>query len=327
MGMTLKSLIALICLIPLVFAGCGKPMADGTVRVALTRDDNVPVGVWQGFDFDKAEIDKTLEKYPTKFPDPLPEGVQVVMFYPGRVFGLFQKVPGEPSIRLTLDVNANRDLTDDAPIAIPKVESWKEGIIVRIARPFTAPESHTEWLPYRIFYRESAGAVPHWYGEVDPPQGWLYDEDGNSDLAGEKAYDIPVLDDPAPDESKMVKADCRIYYKDGAIGFGGFPFFARPAGEAGVQPDIYFQGTVSDFAGTFFNGREEYRLDLTDPNGDRLMTEEDMGASGLLKLKVKKGETWTDIYEGTIRIPIGRSLYRLRYISDDGYLVELEKEK
>lgn len=41
----------------------------------------------------------------------------------------------------------------------------------------------------------------------------------------------------------------------------------------------------------------------------------------------RKGESWVPVHEGTRGIPIGRSLYRVRHISDDGYLIELEKEK
>jgi hypothetical protein len=149
----------------------------------------------------------------------------------------------------------------------------------------------------------------------------ILDADANSDLTNDKVCEIPILDTPAPDESMMANVDGRIFWKSGAIGFGGFPFFARPSGE------ICFKGTISNFAGAFFSGREEYRLELTDPNGDRMLTKEDWGAPGLLRLKVKKGESWVEVYEGTSRIPIGRSFYRLRLISDDGYLVELEKEE
>lgn len=632
----LRAPVVALGIMSLLFVGCGKTTTGGTIRVSLSRDDSVPAGVWQGFEFDKGEIAKALEKYPTKFPDPLPEGARVVMFYAGRVFGIFQKIPGKPFIRLTLDVNANRDLSDDPPIEVPKVESWKEGIIVKVARSFTAPSPHTEWLPYRLFYtertgpdgkiRESLSASPNydykgefrlggkdygvslhdgdmggrfirekqvnvnlrvglkkdmtepgaaawhrlfelipigdtlyevkaiaedgswvefaasalpttaigtsapdiamtdtagktfrvsdyrgkvlvldfWYvwckpcidkfpaikqmiesyagkplaaigvnidiperveqakkviadnqlswrqvvegkGEFLPvyqvygrlperpmsfpiyvaidergitryatndfekigrfleahfderagasktlfipladkrepekraapltavdfsspkaragantlklpaglpptarvgrlPNGValiaqpgpapdtvriVLDADGNSDLTNDKAYDIPILDDPKPEESRMVEADCRIFYKSGAIRFGGFPFFARPPKEPGGLPDIYFKGGLSGFAGAFFAGRDEYRLELADPNGDWLMTDEDREAPGLLKLKIKQGGTWSKVYEGTRRIPIGRSLYRLRYISDDGYLVELEKE-
>jgi hypothetical protein len=119
----------------------------------------------------------------------------------------------------------------------------------------------------------------------------------------------------------MANVDGRVFWKSGAIGFGGFPFFARPSGE------VFFKGMISNFSGAFFSGRDEYRLELTDPNGDRMLTKEDWGAPGLLKLKVKEGESWVEVHEGTSGIPIGRSLYRLRYVSDDGYLVELEKEK
>ena len=149
----------------------------------------------------------------------------------------------------------------------------------------------------------------------------ILDADGNSDLTNDKVCEVPILDAPAPDESMMANVEGRIFYKSGAIGFGGFPFFARPSGE------IYFKGTISNFAGEFFNGRDEYRLELTDPNGDRMITKEDLSAPGLLRLKVKKGDAWAEVHEGTSQIPIGRSLYHLHYVSDDGYLVELEKER
>jgi peroxiredoxin len=149
----------------------------------------------------------------------------------------------------------------------------------------------------------------------------ILDADGNSDLANDKVCEIPVLDTPVPDESVMVNVDCRVFWKSGAIGFGGFPFFARPSGE------VYFKGQISNFAGSFFGGRGEYRLELTDPNGDRVLTKEDWASPGLLRLKVKKGGSWAQVHEGTSGIPIGGTLYRVRNIYDDGYLVELEKER
>jgi len=629
----IKCLVLLLTAIFLLNFGCGKTEDGRTIRVTLTRDDNVPGWSSKGLYLDKEMIAKELEKHPTKFPDPLPEGSQVVMFYPGRVFGLLQKVSGKSQVLLTLDVNANHILTDDAPFEVPEVESPKDGALVKIARSFTTPKPHTEWLPYRIAYskrpgsdgrlREDIDVVPNYdykggfrlgdkdysvrlydgdfggrfirekqvnvslsitpkdslgkpgagsshrlfelipigaslyeikaiaedgswvefassglsatalgkkapdlsmtdtngktfrisdykgkvlvldfwyvwcqpciakfpaikkmiesysdkplaavgvdidiperveqakkviadnklswrqvvegkaeflpvyqvYGRLperpmsfpiyvaidesgiaryatndfenmgrfleahfrdpkgpdnilfislseaydlekkDPPitavdfdspeakarsagdkpklpsglpetarigrmpngtalvvypsktpgKVWMIlDADGNSDLTNDKVCEIPVLDALAPDESLMAKVDGRIFWKNGAIGFGGFPFFARPSGE------IFFKGMISNFAGTFFSDRKEYRLELTDPNGDRVLTKEDWSAPGLLKLKVKKGDAWIEVHEGTSGIPIGRSLYRLRYVSDDGYLVELEKEK
>lgn len=89
-----RVLIVTLGIMSLIFVGCGKTKAGGTIRVALSRDDNAPASIWQGFYFDKTEIAKALENYPTKFPDPLPEGAQVVMFYPGRVSGSSKRSPG-----------------------------------------------------------------------------------------------------------------------------------------------------------------------------------------------------------------------------------------
>jgi peroxiredoxin len=613
--------------------GCGKAGPGGVIRVELTRDDNVTGGSGQTFSFDEAEIAKELEKIPTKFPDPLPADARKVMFYVGRVMGFVQPAPGRAGVLLTLDVNMNRDLSDDGAFEVPEVESVKNGVVMKLARTFTSPSPRTDWLPYRIAYEKSPGPdgklreiliiVPNydykgefrlgekdfgvrlfdgdlggrfvrekqvnvylWVGpkdglgkpgvgsshrffelvpiggslyeiravaedgswvefapsglsatalgkkapdfgmtdtagktfhvsdyrgkvlvldfwyvwckpciakfpaikkmiesysdaplaavgvNIDRPErveqamqviadngltwrqvvegkaeflpayqvfgrlperpmtfpiyvaidekgisryatndfekmgryleahfrdplgpdntlfvplgpdygaekgeppltavdfdspeaialaeggklalpaglpagarvgrmpngialvvypgrtpdkiGLILDADGNSDLTNDEACEVPVLDVPAPGESQMARVDGRVYWKSGAIGFGGFPFFARPSGE------VLFQGMISNFAGAFFGGRAEYRLELTDPNGDRMLTKEDWDAPGLLRLKVRKGESWVPVHEGTSGIPIGRSLYRVRHISDDGYLIELEKEK
>ena len=47
----------------------------------------------------------------------------------------------------------------------------------------------------------------------------------------------------------------------------------------------------------------------------------------VLELKIKKKEKWITLHQGIRQIPIGGSFYWLRSISDQGQLVELEKEK
>ena len=612
---------------------CGKHGSGKTFRVDLVRnDDSIGFSGYQ-FEFDENVIAKELEKAPTKYPDPLPPNARRVMFSIGRVMGFIQPVSGKTGVLLTLDVNMNHDLTDDAPFEVPEVDSARKGVLMELARSYSLPAPHTEWLPYRIAYEKSARpdgtvsedlfVVPNyrfegefrlgekdysvslydgdlggrfvrekqvnvsltitpkeslgkpgtgsshrlfelipiggslyeikaiaedgswvefmasglsatalgkkapdlsmtdtagktfrvsdyrgkvlvldfWYvwckpciakfpaikkmiesysdkplaavgvnidkperveqamkviadngltwrqvvegkaeflpvyqvygrlpehpmsfpiyvaideegiaryatndfekmgrfleahfrdpkgpdntlfiplsqvyssekkdppitavdfgspeaktlstdGKLKLPSGlpdaarvgrmpngialvvypgktadklqMIIDADGNSDLTNDTACEIPVLDLPAPDESMMANVDFRIFWKSGAIGFGGFPFFARRSGE------VYFKGRISSFAGSFFGGRDEYRLELTDPNGDQVLNKEDWAAPGLLRLKVKKGDSWVQIHEGTSAIPIGRSLYRIRNIYDDGYLVELEKER
>lgn len=625
--------LSLVAIALLLSQGCGKEGSGGVIRVELNRDDNVTGYSGHTISFDEAEIVKELEKTPTEFPDPMPPDARKVMFYVGRVMGFVRPLPGKTGVLLTLDVNLNRDLTDDEPFEVPEVESAKDGVVMKLARTFTSPSPRTEWLPYRIAYERDEGpdgkpreflfVVPNydykgefrlggkdyaarlydgdlggrfvrekqvnvslwvgpkdglgkpgsgsshrffelvpigdtlyeitavaedggwvefapsglspttlgrkapdlsmtdtegrtfrisdyrgqmlvldfWYvwckpciakfpaikkmiesysdfplaavgvnidkperveqamkviadnglswrqvvegkaeflpvyqvygrlpehpmsfpiyvaidekgvsryatndfekmgrfleahfrdpagpentlfvplrpdygGEKkDPPLtavdfdgpdakalaeggklalpaglpagarvgrmpngialvaypgptpdkvGLILDADGNSDLSNDKACEIPVLDVPVPDESLMARVDSRLYWKSGAIGGGGFPFFARPSGE------ILFQGVISNYAGEFFDGRAEYRLELSDPNGDRMLTREDWDAPGLLRLEVRNGESWVPVHEGTTGIPLGRSLYRVRHISDDGLLVELEKER
>ncbi len=56
-------------------------------------------------------------------------------------------------------------------------------------------------------------------------------------------------------------------------------------------------------------------------------TPEDASNPEILKLQTKKDGEWITVYEGIRQIPIGGDFYKVRYISDDGYLIELEKEK
>jgi thiol-disulfide isomerase/thioredoxin len=629
-------------------AGAGQPVKgvsqekskspEEKIHVVLHRVDNVVIGIGQTFDFDKERAAKAIEKYKVMLPNPLSENIQVVLCYSGPLFGLLEKTPGRPTPKLTLDVNMNRDLTDDVALELPLCENWDEGIIVKIARTYSQPSPHTEWLPYRIGYSADKGpdgqireniflvaiyryegefrlknhdyglrlidgdANGHFYREKEgntniqigiksdmesgggeyyrfqnriPVAGELYEfkgiaEDGSwielaksglpvaalgkpapdmqmTDIAGQSfhvndykgkvllldfwaswckpciaefpdikkmiqrfekrslavvginvdvaekveagkkvmadfqltwpqviegkgllhpvcqvfgrlpeggegfpmyiaidergfaryatkdyrkmerfldahfndpngpdntlfipcsekygpapeprptinvdfgsqkvldlvksgrlkmpeglpkdatvglltngtvlvayassavgkihividtnhdfdltkgmGYDIPILTEPSPDIPKMVEVNIRVPWASGGIAFLGMPFYAKP-GAGGGPPEIYGRpGFVARFEGTFFVGKIQYVIEFTDTNGDRLLTEEDTTVPGFIKLKMKKGDDWVSVYEGTSHIPIGRSLYRLKFVSDDGFLVELEKEK
>jgi peroxiredoxin len=152
------------------------------------------------------------------------------------------------------------------------------------------------------------------------------DADQDLDMTKEKGYDIPIMNEPTPDASKIVEADLQVHWISGGIAFLGMPFFAKP-GPAGMPPEVFGLGQPMRFEGTFFVGKVQYALEIADVNGDRFLTGEDTTAPGFLKLKMKKGDDWVLVHEGTSRIPIDRSLYRLKFVADDGFLVELEKEK
>lgn len=616
----------------LLVIGCNNSRSGKTFRVELVRNDNIVGFSGYQFMFDKDVIAKELEKNPTKFPDPFPPDARKVMFTIGRIMGFIQPISGKTGVLLTLDVNMNHDLTDDAQFEVPEAKSARDGTLMKLARSFSVPKPHTEWLPYRIAYekstdydgkpRENLVVMPNyryegafrlgekdygvslydgdlggrfirekqvnvslWVGpkeslgkpgsgsshrlfelipigeslyeiksiaedgssvefrasglstttlgkkapdlsmkdtqgktfrisdykgkvlvldfwyvwckpciakfpaikkmidgysdkplatvgvNIDKPERveqamkviadngltWrqvvegkaeflpvyqvygrlpehpmsfpiyvaideegiaryatndfekmgryleahfrdpagpghflfvplgqyyfdnktlpltaidfdgpqvkalseekklklppglpsdarigrmqngialvvypgkvpgkiqmIFDSDNNSDLTNDKVTEMPILTDASPAESQMANVEYRILYKSGGMGGGSFPFFARSSGE------VYFRGVISNFAGTFFNENKEYRLELIDPNGDRVITKEDWSAPGFLKLKVKKGDSWVDVHEGTKGIPIGNSVYRVRNIYDDGYLVELEEEK
>lgn len=158
----------------------------------------------------------------------------------------------------------------------------------------------------------------------------IFDSNHDFDLNGEEIRQILLLDKAdlaASAESKTMVEGLGLPYASGAIGFINWPFYARLAASGGDWPEIFFEGTVSNFAASFFAADTEYTLEIIDANGDRLFTEDDTRAAGFLKLKAKKASDWVQVHEGTEGIPIGAGYYRLRYVSDDGNLAELEREK
>ncbi len=611
------------------------------IRVALERDDSEILGIMRSFIDDEEQLAPYLEKYPVVLPEPLPDGVTMGMFPAGPIYGFYEKSEDGATVKLILDINTNFDLTDDVPIELASVEDLVDGPLIEIARSYEVPEAHTDWLPYRLAYREDIdregqrygyfslaahytfigdfelngvphevrlydgdargrfekekavnvtlrvgptsdmgkpGAVPHhrpfelvpladalyevkdlaedgswiafapsgleptslgkaapdfemtdtegqtfrisdylgkvvvldfWYvwckpciakfpaikkmiegyedkpfaaigvniddaarveqahniiadheltwrqvvegkGEFIPvyqiygrlperamsfpiyvaidergvtryatndfekmgrfleahfndPEGpdntqfvslsqkygqeakrkpvnavdftdprveklisegklelpkdappearigllsngipliaypgpeadtlsLVFDADLDFDFAGEKTHTVQVMgrdERDVPEDAKTLIEGFRLPYANGAIGFLRWPFYARAPALGTDGPEVYYEGEISYFAGSFFVGDAEYSLEIADMNGDRLFTERDPSIPGFLTLKKKENGDWTTVHEGTDRIPIGGNLYRLRYVSDDGYLVELEKE-
>jgi len=222
---------------------------------------------------------------------------------------LSANIDGKPKARpvTTVDFTSN------------KVESLKDSGKLKLPENLSR-EARLGLLPNGIALIAYPGPTPDKLRVV-------FDSDDNGNLANEETHDIPVLNDPSPDESKMVVISLRLNYASRAIGFLSWHFYARPADGPGALPRLFFLGDVTHFHGSFFCGDEEYSIKMIDPNGDRLISEEDWSAPGFLKLEMKKGGDWVPVFEGTRRIPIGGSLFKLSYVSDDGELVELEKEK
>jgi peroxiredoxin len=155
----------------------------------------------------------------------------------------------------------------------------------------------------------------------------ILDSNRDFDLTNDEGKDIPVLNEPVTDDAQTTKMSLNISFASGARGFYTLYFFARPAAEEEAFPEVLFRGFSQRYEGSFFAGKKEYSIEIHDPSGDFLFTEEDSEDPEILKLKVKKKDDWETVHQGIRQIPIGDSLYRLRSISDHGQLVELEKEK
>lgn len=154
----------------------------------------------------------------------------------------------------------------------------------------------------------------------------IIDSDRDFDLTNNEAQEIPVVDKPNPEKTDAKNIQIIITYESSARSFYPYSFFAKPAQNTGSS-DILFFGFEQTFSGSFYEGDQEYQIEITDPTPDLLFTKEDMSNPDILKLKIKKGSKWELVYQGTQKIPIGDHLYRIHFISDDGNLVELEREK
>ncbi len=157
----------------------------------------------------------------------------------------------------------------------------------------------------------------------------VFDTDHDLDLNGEKTYEIPVLGETGPDvpDEAKVEVDLQLPYASGAVGYFSFRLYGRTSAPGEGWPVIFYEGRTAYFSGSFFVGKREYLIEIADEDGDHLLTEEDARVPGFLTLKVREKDGWVEVHKGRRRIPIGQELYRFRYVSDDGYLIELEKEK
>jgi peroxiredoxin len=127
--------------------------APDSIRIPLTRKENIVSGVGMGLTFDKESVDKALAQTPVKLPEPLPPGTRVGFNYPDDFFVLFEKLEGRDAAVLTVDANMNRDLTDDAKVEIPNRDKLNEGVIIQIKRSYPGPPPTEARLPYRFVYR------------------------------------------------------------------------------------------------------------------------------------------------------------------------------
>jgi peroxiredoxin len=157
----------------------------------------------------------------------------------------------------------------------------------------------------------------------------ILDSNRDFDLTNDEGKDIPVLDEPVNDDEQMTKMRLNINFASGGRGFYTFYFFAKKSEKTKDElfPEVLFRGFSQNQEGFFFVGKKEYSIEIQDPTGDFLFTSEDSTDPTVLKLKIKKKEKWITLHQGVRQIPIAGSFYRLRNISDQGQLVELEKEK
>ncbi len=153
----------------------------------------------------------------------------------------------------------------------------------------------------------------------------VLDADRDFDLTNDEETDVPVLTGEVADED-AVAITLIVAYAGGGRGFRPVRLYARPAGGggAGSEPALWYRGDSTIFRGSFFVGKREYEIAVHDPTGDYLFSPEDWADETILTLSRKRRGEWVPVYSGIDAIPIGGESCRVRWISDDGALVELE---
>ncbi len=153
----------------------------------------------------------------------------------------------------------------------------------------------------------------------------VLDADRDFDLTDDEGADIPIIAGEVDDE-EPVAITLIVAYAGGGRGFRPIRLYARSAesSAAGAEPAVRYRGDSQTFRGSFFVGRREYEIAVHDPTGDYLFTAEDWADSTILTLSRKRRGEWVPVYAGIDAVPIGGERYRVRWVSDDGALIELE---
>ncbi len=147
------SLFLFACSLMLYSHAVADALDEGDlIRIKLERRDIKPYGNGWLFDFEKDFVEKALEKYKVKLPEPLLETARVGIGPSWLLFSIMQKIPGKSAVRLILDRNGNFDLTDEDPLEI--ASGWEKAQIHKMRRSFPGPDPRHEWLPYCFFYIE-----------------------------------------------------------------------------------------------------------------------------------------------------------------------------
>lgn len=214
----MKRILALLLGFSIYMPALSQPVQivknENAFRVTLSRIDNEMSGVFHGFIFDKDAVAEVVKKYPVKLPEPLPTDAQLGYFSGGPIYAIKQKLPGESKIKLTLDTNANFDLTDDDILELPKVEKSEEAFVVKIVRRFTGPPPRTELLPYRIWYREYKGRDGQLQESVYIRDNYRF---SGEFLLGNQAYILQLIDGDARGRfirEKLVNVFIHLRLKD-----------------------------------------------------------------------------------------------------------------
>jgi len=134
----------------------GAQTPPNVIRVTLSRNDNHVASIGNGLTFEKEAVAKAMAATPVTLPDPLPPGAIVGFNSADDLFVIASRVEGSDAATLIVDVNANRDLRDDAAVSVSRQTKAGGGTVIRIRRTYPGPPPTEAWLPYRFVYSPRA---------------------------------------------------------------------------------------------------------------------------------------------------------------------------
>ncbi len=152
--------------------------------------------------------------------------------------------------------------------------------------------------------------------------GLRFDANRDLDLTNDTEMDLPILTKPAPGPNDGAQVNLILKLSSGAQYFLNFRLFARVASAAGVAPEVFYVGIPNKMSGEFAIDKETFKIVIADPSADGVFAVEDIDRPGFLAVSRWSGQ-WVPLLATPDRIPLGKRLFRLGHVHDDGQLVEL----
>jgi hypothetical protein len=150
----------------------------------------------------------------------------------------------------------------------------------------------------------------------------IVDSDRDNDLTNDEEKELKIPEER--NDPEQIRIYLKTTYSDGGWEYHPLLFFAPPVRDPSAPPNIYY-GLGYAYKTTFFQDGKEYQVTIHDPAMDGIFKPEDIENENFFNLAVKKGDKWEYIHHGFELIPIGKEVFRVHSVAENGRWIELVK--